>query len=282
MSSKMSRRASLSSFLLFWGVFLSFGCAGRVWEGFPPHEVGLRLIKVPGLDDKDLTGVLYHPERGTLFVTSAQGEIAELSVEGEILHRKRITGHLRGITYDPQINLLYLAVSGGDEIWECDPDSFEIKRRFKIDRSYGGGSNFLMRDGGRIEGIAFVPDAEHPEGGTFFVVNRMGFSGLLEVEVPLRSAKQTAGSEARIIGCYDLGSTELTGIYYETRKDRFYVTSKGWNVLLTVSHSGRILRKMPMPGYAQEGITLDTDGNIFLVQWYGGLTKVDFTHTYEH
>jgi len=93
------------------------------------------------------------------------GDIAELRADGKILRRKHCGGDLEGIAYDPRTGLLYLAVEGVDEIWECDPGNFEVKRRFKIDRAYRGDSDFLKAGGQGIEGIAFIPDSRHPEGG---------------------------------------------------------------------------------------------------------------------
>nr|HID59197.1 hypothetical protein [Desulfobacterales bacterium] len=113
-------------------------------------------------------------------------------------------------------------------------------------------------------------------------MNQMDPPALVEVEVPLRSAEGRGVSKAKIVDFYDLGYPDLSGLYYDGKRNELYVLSNEWNVLLVVNRSGKIVRKMPMPGYYdQEGITFDADGNIFFAQDAGGLTKVDFTYTLE-
>ena len=119
------------------------------------------------------SGIVFHPARRTLFVVDDEGALAEVTTDGQVLRNVPLTAErdYEGVTFDPATGMLYLAAEGDEQIVEVDPDTFAVTRIFAIDRHLNG--NLRLKPGGQgIEAITFVPDADHPEGGTFFVANQ--------------------------------------------------------------------------------------------------------------
>jgi hypothetical protein len=142
---------------------------------------------LPGLPEP--SGVVYHAKRDSLFVVSDDGTIGEVSLDGKVRATRALGGDLEGITYDPGTGNLYVVREGHEIIFEVDPNGFVIRRRFTIDRYFEGDADFLERGGDGIEGLTFVPDPDHPEGGRFFAVNQFDPPALVELAVPLRTSR---------------------------------------------------------------------------------------------
>ena len=64
------------------------------------------------------SGICFHPLRKTLFVVSDEGEIAEITTDGDPVFNFKIPGDLEGVTVDPQTGLLYIIHEGVD-VWEA-------------------------------------------------------------------------------------------------------------------------------------------------------------------
>ena len=226
------------------------------------------------------SGITLHPSRGTLFVVSDEGYIEEIQRDGTPVKQERIRkADFEGVTCDPSTGLLYLAIEGEEKIIEVNPDDFSVTREFAIDRTFQG-RTVLKKGGQGIECIAFVPDASHPEGGTFYVGNQSfdladseDLSAVFEVEVPLRSCG--AGEPtATIIRFLAPGVTDLSGIHYDRASDHLYVISDATNTFLEITRAGEVLRAFAFPGQNQEGIAVDEDGNVFVAQDSGGIVKM--------
>jgi uncharacterized protein YjiK len=226
------------------------------------------------------SGIVFYPNRGTLFVVGDEGDICEIYPDGTMVKQKRIRhADFEGITYDPSTGLLYIAVERVEKILEVSPEDFSVLREFPIDRTFRGA--VVLKEGGQgIESISFVPDSEHPEGGTFFISNQ-GFtldnredpSALFEVEAPLRSG---SGDEmkARILRMYSLGIIDLSGLHYDKSTDHLFVISDATNSLFEITRKGGIIESYAFPGDNQEGIAIDHEDNLYIAQDSGGIIKV--------
>jgi len=218
------------------------------------------------------SGVVYHPDRDTLFIVGDQGDIAEVSTAGKLVKIRNIGGDLEGVTCNPATGLLYVIREGHEILFEIRPDDFEIVRRFTIDRSFEGNVNYLERGGDGIEGVTFRPDEGHPEGGRFFAVNQFDPPALLELEVPLRSATERF-AQARIVAAHEVGSPPLSGVRWDPVSDAFLVVSALWRSVWVADAEGRELRSVRIPGFMQEGIEMLPDGSFVIVQDTGGLIR---------
>ena len=226
------------------------------------------------------SGITLHPDRGTLFVVSDEGYIEEIQQDGTLIKQQRLRkADFEGVTCDPSTGLLYVAIEGEERIIEVNPDDFSVTREFAIDRTFQGKT--VLRKGGQgIECIAFVPDALHPEGGTFYVGNQSfdladseDLSAIFEVEISLRS-HAAGNSTARIVRFFSPGVIDLSGIHYDTPSDRLYVISDATNAFLEITRTGKVLRAYAFPGANQEGIAVDEDGNVYVAQDSGGIVKM--------
>lgn len=226
------------------------------------------------------SGITYHPTRRSLFIADDSGSVHEVSLEGRLIQSKGLSGRdIEGITVDPGTGLLYAAVEDEEVILELGPEDLTLQREFRIGRNFKGEQ--LLRKGGMgIEAIAFVPDASHPEGGTFWVGNQSFSlkakdepSVICEVVVPLRSttAKRADGE---IIHAYKMNFIDISGLAYDTQGDFLVLISDTTNLLVELKREGTILRQYLLPGDEQEGVVLDGLGYMYIAQENGEIIKL--------
>ncbi len=249
------------------------------------REKGLHAVVFPNKWVGDIdrigfnepSGIVWHGGRGTLFVVGDEGDICEIKTDGTLVKEAHIRqADFEGITYDPATGLLYLAVEGEEAIVEVDPDTFEVVREWRVPREFEG--RLLMREGGEgLEGITFVPDADHAEGGIFYVANQAfvlnnpeDISAIFRVEVPLRSG----GEEVRILGYYEPGVIDIAGLNYEAATRTILAVSDAENLLMIYSPDLELVDFYAFPGDNQEGITVDDAGFIYIAQDSGGILKL--------
>ena len=223
------------------------------------------------------SGICWHGVRQTLFVVGDEGDICEIKTDGSLVKQRHLRdADFEGITHDPATGLLYAVVEGDEVILEVDPETFSILREFSIPRQFQG--RLLMKEGGEgIEAITFVPDAQHAQGGTFYVANQAftltdqeDISALFELELPLH----TKGGEPRLIRCVTPGIIDLSGMYHDPHTGHLFVVSDATNVLLEYSRERRLINTFAFPGDNQEGIAVDTQGYLYIAQDTGGILKV--------
>jgi hypothetical protein len=225
---------------------------------------------LPGLPEP--SSVVYHARRNTLFVVSDEGAIGEVTLDGKVLSTRAIGGDLEGITTDPGTGYLYIVREGHEIIFELDAATFSIRRRFTIDRTFEGDPDFLERGGDGIEGLTFVPDGAHPEGGRFYAVNQFDPPVLVELALPLRTTSERF-EKARIVAAYRVGSPPLSDVVWSRDLSVFLIPSALWRSVHVVDAQGRSLRTVRVPGIMQEGLALLPDGGVVIAQDTGGLIK---------
>ncbi len=221
---------------------------------------------------KEPSGIVYHPTRRTLFVCGDEGDVGEISLDGKLLRSVAIGGDLEAITVAPDTGLLYIVREGHEILLELSASDLKLTRRFNIQREYGGDAEYLKRGGNGIEGLTFVPDETHAEGGRFFAVNQDDPAALVELAVPLRSMKGKFG-EARIVRAHDLSVRPLSGLLWVEKSRKFLIPSALWKAVYVVGEDGRREATIPVPGLMQEGISQLPDGGFVIVQDVGGLIK---------
>jgi len=226
---------------------------------------------------KEPSGIVYHPFRKTLFVVSDEGEVEEISTDGLRLSRAKVAGDLEDVTVHPGTGLLYIIVEGADIILEFDPAEMKVSRRFPIDRQYEGNPEFLQKqktehDNG-VEGLTFVPNSKHPEGGTFYAANQWDPPAILEIEVPLNSAEQKQAA-ARIIRVVPFKIDDPATICFDAARRVFCVVSDADNIYVEINLDGTLVAEYAFPGDNQEGITWDEEGYLYIAQDSGGILKV--------
>ena len=227
---------------------------------------------------REPSGICYHARRNTLFVVGDEGDVAEIKKDGTPVANYMVKGDLEGITVVPETGLLYIAVEGVDIILEFDPERGEVLRRFPINREFKGDPNFLQKkrdeyDNG-IESLAFVANAEHPEGGTFYVGNQWDPSMIMEVLVPLKSSRAAEEAEARIIRVLPFRMDDPAAMYYDPVTRRLNIVSDADNILVEVTLKGKMVKQYAFLGNDQEVICRDDEGYLYIAQDDGGILKV--------
>ena len=226
------------------------------------------------------SGITYHPVRRSLFVADDSGSVHEINLHGVFIQAKGLNElDIEGITMNPRTGLLYAAVEDDETIIELEPQTLTIQRKFRIIRDFKG--ELLLKKGGMgIEAITFVPNAEHPEGGTFWVGNQSFSlkakaepSVVCEVVAPLRTAT-AAVSEAAIINAYKMNFIDISGLTYDPQDDVLVLISDTTNLLVEMDREGTILSKYLLPGDDQEGVTLDGLGYMYIAQENGAIIKL--------
>lgn len=234
-----------------------------------PREDVIEEWSVPAITEP--SGVVYHSGRGTVFVVSDEGVIGEVDLNGKLLSSRDIGGDLEGITYDPSTGNLFVIREGHEILFELDPENFKILRRFTIDRAFGGDPDYLQRGGNGIEGIAFVPDESHHEGGRFFAVNQFDPAALIELHLPLRTSEEKF-EKAIIVGAHSVSASPLSSLEWSGELRAFLVSSSLWRSVHVVDENGASRQRVRVPGLMQEGITRIPDGFV-IAQDTGGLIK---------
>jgi uncharacterized protein YjiK len=262
-------------------LFLSFCTAPRYAPTirFPYQWLGVQGFggDIDKQQFREPSGICYHTQRGTLFVVSDEGEVAEIDKDGTPITNTIVKGDLEGITLVPETGFLYIAVEAEDAILEFDPERREVLRRFPINREFMGDPNFLQHqtqtyDNG-IESLAFVPDKNHPEGGTFYVGNQWDPPMIMEVLIPLKSSR-AAEAEARIIRVLPFKMDDPAAMYYDPVTKRLNIVSDADNILVEVTLKGKMVRQYAFLGNDQEGICRDDEGYLYIAQDSGGIFKV--------
>ena len=223
------------------------------------------------------SGIDYHRQRDTLFVVSDDGVIAEMKKDGTPVAKYNVEGDLEAVAIVPETGLVYVAAEGEDVVLEFDPVRGKVTRRFPINRAFEGDPNFLKKmtdefDNG-IEAMAFVPDPEHPEGGTFYIGNQWEPSVLMEVLVPLKSSR-TYEAEARIIRVLPFKMDDPAAMYYDPETQLLNVVSDADNILVEITLDGKLVRQYAFLGNDQEGICPDDEGYLYIAQDTGEIIKV--------
>jgi uncharacterized protein YjiK len=241
---------------------------------FPYRCMG--VFDLQGFNDP--SGICFHSKRRTLFIVGNSGEIGEMTTQGQWIKRKRgeVKWDFEGITHDPATGYLYIVEEGADRIWELNPETLDVIRRFTVPRKLDG-QTVMASSGQGLEGITFIPDRRHPEGGTFYVANQSfdldngeDISAIFELDVPLRSKR----SGVQIRSHSRPGIIDLSGLYYDRHFNCILAISDSTNTVLEYSREHVMVQMLAFPGDDQEGITVDDQRHVYIAQDSGGILKL--------
>lgn len=260
-------------------------CFAARSAGLSPSDLFFPCGRITYLNEptfNEPSGIVFHPGRGTLFMVGDEGDVGEMKTDGTGLRQVHVrAADFEGITVNPATGLLYVAIEGEERILEVDPESFAVLRECAIPRQFRG-LELLAPGGQGLEGIAFVPDAKHPEGGTFFVANQ-GFadspkndpSVVLEVVAPLKTG---VGKELTATILRDIypGVPDIGDLCYDPARQRLYLVSDTTNTFWEMNLKGELLRGYAFPGNDQEGITVDPQGFVYVAQDSGGFLRSEW------
>lgn len=198
----------------------------------------------------EASGIVWHPAEQRLFVVSDQGKLVRMEASGAYVQTWSPGGDLEAVTVaNPASSFVYIGRENPDAILEFHTGLGVVTRTFDLTPWMTGASNQ------GLEGLAFVPDASHPEGGRFFATHQ-GEGRIYKFSLPISSsttstAVQFLGSSAPVAG-----RTDLKDLCYQPETGLLYACYDADNRLTVLNASGAFQYEYSLPGTSQEGIAL--------------------------
>jgi uncharacterized protein YjiK len=259
---------------------LASGCASVESETFTPLDIIWPYQPAGHINTADLrepSGLVFHELRGTIFVIGDEGDIAEVRLDGSPVKVGKVKKKdFEGLTYNPSTGLLYAVTESNAEIVEINPEDFSVVREFTVETTFGEKKILVADKKNKVEGIAFAPDENNPQGGAFYLSNRsIGLeqemsSVIFAVEAPLKNGDS---STAKITGYFELRVPDISDLYYDPLTDNLYAISDETNTFFELTKAGVAIKAYALPGENQEGVTIDNQGFLYLAQDSGGVIK---------
>ena len=221
------------------------------------------IAKIP-----EASGISYSAKSNSLFVVNDEGTIYELSKKGKILREKKIGKYdFEGIVVDDTNNVLLLAVEGKENILVLSKDNFKRINEISIKRTYKG-IKVLEKGSDGIEGIALNNNKIYLSNQSDKLYPKDDSSVIVIVNYDLKKKKQ------KIENIINHELTDISGLTFIG--DILYMISDDNNFIVSYdTNKKKILRKDKLPKkFAQEGITFDNKGNLFIADDKGQILKI--------
>lgn len=238
------------------------------WEfdGFAP------LPEVP-----EPSGLCFHPERNSLFIvddgdTERPAGVYELDLHADVLASRQLGDDLEGICYCSYDGLLYVADEADERVYAVDPASLELIREFQISRNFAG-EEVLVQGGNGLEGIEYIPPSADGSDGDFFVLLNQDDPHML-VRVNRSDTLQATDGPVPLAAIFPLAKINTGELHYNASRHELWVVHSWMNVIevLTVP-SMAVLRWEVLPGAAQEAVTVDGEGRLWIGYDLGGIAR---------
>lgn len=225
----------------------------------PLHSSALdfTLVAAYEVEVHEPSGLAYDPVRDVLYTISDEGgPIVVLSKEGKILWEiGRFEGDLEGIAYDDRRDRFYIAEEQRRELIIFDRKA-GTERRLKVDLM---GYNDLDNKG--MEGVAV-----DQKNGRLFVVKERDPHFLLEIDATGKRVRAFTIQEA----------WDFSDVSYDQATGHLLVLSRGSRKVYEVTTAGELVGEpfsFNIFIFNAEGITLDRDGNLYLITDSNGFAK---------
>lgn len=235
------------------------------------------------------SGAVWQPLRGTYLVVGDDGDLAEINSSGVVLNYWWVGGDLEDVTFiDSASSVVYLA----DES-SSSAKGFDLSTGNLNGEEYSFADYIYQSGGLGLEGLAFVPDGNHP-----FGITAMGgvFVAGWQYDGDMFIYEPAAGNVSTYL--YELhatsGYTDLAGLTYDWNTGTLYAVYDGLNLLEEYDLNTYSLQaSYDLFGYAEEGIAMnsscpegtadvlltDDGGQIFLYNDYPVTCPVSSTPT---
>ena len=223
------------------------------------------IAKVP-----EASGICYSKNSNTLFVANDEGSIFEISLDGKILRKEKIGKYdLEGVACDDKNSNLLFAVEVDESVLVVDMKSWKVKKEVKIDRKY--------RDK-----MVLKKDKEHGIEAIIMINDDIYISNQSYKKYPDKDASivfKISGLEkkkSKIESIIKHNFVDVAGLSYF--EGFLYMVSDKKNLLIKYDiKRKKVIKKIKLPHFAQEGITFDGKGNIYFADDEGRVLKYEMS-----
>lgn len=207
------------------------------------------------------SGVAWHPRLQRLFVASDDGRLARLSADGTDATVWTVGGDLEGVCIaDPATDFIYLGDENPDAIKEfrITPGKEELTRTFLL-------TDYMQSSDPNqgLEGVAFVPDPESPEGGAFCAGLQQD-GRIFRFELSIRTSETE--TEVTPLGVFATGRGDLADLHFHADNGVLYALYDAANVLRAMTPAGELVVEWTgIPGNDQEGFCI-VEGDAYIAE----------------
>jgi len=218
-------------------------------------------------DIPEASGICYSKKRDSLFVVGDEGRVYELSKDAKVINRSYFPKHnFEGIACDDKEEKLLLAVEGKDNILLLSQKSLKKRAKIKIKREYKG-KLILKKDWKKngLEGITLIDNHIALTNQSRKFLPKKDPSVILLID-------KRGDKKREIKSLIDLRIKDLSGLDYYN--GYLYIVSDHEDLLLKYDlKKGKIVSKIKLPPFAQEGVAIDSEENIYFADDNGHIYK---------
>jgi hypothetical protein len=229
----------------------------------PPPLLSFPAAAIPGVQIGTLpsayetSGLVWHQRLQRIFAVSDSGIVTSMNRDGSDIVHWAVPGDLEGITIaDPGSDFVYIGVEHPDAILEFDVVTGQVMRRFTLTQWMQGPDNQ------GLEGLAFVPVADHAEGGMFYA-GLQADGRIYTFEIPVASSRvaTTVSFGGTIV--LDPALADIADLSYDRATGLLLALYDGANRLVASTPAGTRLAQWIVPGVEQEAV-MALDGSMFI------------------
>ncbi len=244
----MVKRAILAGVIFF----IMIGCEGKSDE----------IAKIP-----EASGICFSPKSKTLFVVSDKGVLYEIAKDGKILQKERI-GHydLEGVACDDKNDRLLLVDEGKDNLLIIGRKNFKLRKKLNIRREYKG-EMLLKKDKHHgLEGIALYLDKVLLANQSNKKYPAVDPSIIVQIDANVSRAK------VPIEQIYNPHKKDISGLCYHDNY-LYMVSDNKDNIIKYDLKTQKVIMKVKLPIFAQEGVAFDDEGYVYFADDDGAVFK---------
>ncbi|WP_321314146.1 SdiA-regulated domain-containing protein [Halarcobacter sp.] len=221
------------------------------------------IAKIP-----EASGICYSVISDSLFVVNDEGTLYELSKNGKVLRKKKLGKYdLEAIEVDEKNALLLLINEKKDSILVVEKKSFDIVKKIKIDRKYKG-KKVLKKGGNGIEGLALFNNKLYASNQSKKKYPKEDSSIIVILDYDLEAKK------LKIKDIIDPKLTDISGLTFNGNI-LYMISDKNSQIISYNVEKSKVIKKYNLPKkYAQEGITFDKKGNLYIADDNGKILKI--------
>jgi uncharacterized protein YjiK len=224
-----------------------------------PNEI----VKIP-----EASGICFSKTSNTLYVASDEGTVYEISKAGKVLRKQYLGNYdLEGVACDDKNHELLFAYEGEDSVIRVNPKTLKVTSINQVRRVFQ--KNMILKKDKRhgLEGITQV-------NGTLFLSNQSHhFKPMIDPSVIVET-KNINKNILPIERLLQPKHVDISGLDYHG--GFLYMVSDTEDLLMKYDlKNNKEVATVKLPAYAQEGIALDNENNIYIANDNGSVLKYD-------